>query len=54
MLGINREEQKISLGLRQLTPDPWETLPKRLDELRGSDIYTLRRIIPADRGKDWG
>ncbi|PYO56588.1 MAG: dehydrogenase [Candidatus Rokuibacteriota bacterium] len=34
--------------------DPWETLPKRLDELRGSDIYTLRRIIPADRGKDWG
>ncbi|MDH7503926.1 MAG: 30S ribosomal protein S1 [Verrucomicrobiota bacterium] len=24
VLGINREEQKISLGVRQLTPNPWE------------------------------
>ncbi len=34
--------------------DPWESLPKHLDDLRDSDIYTLRRIIPGDRGKDWG
>jgi NAD(P)-dependent dehydrogenase (short-subunit alcohol dehydrogenase family) len=34
--------------------DPWESLPEHLDELRGSDIYTLRRIVPKDRGKDWG
>jgi NAD(P)-dependent dehydrogenase (short-subunit alcohol dehydrogenase family) len=34
--------------------DPWETLPKHLDDLKGSDIYTLRRIVPKDRGKDWG
>ena len=33
--------------------DPWETLPEHLDDLRDSDIYTLRRIIPKDRGKDW-
>ena len=33
--------------------DPWETLPQHLDDLRDSDIYTLRRIIPKDRGKDW-
>ena len=34
--------------------DPWETLPEHLGDLRDSDIYTLRRIIPKDRGKDWG
>jgi NAD(P)-dependent dehydrogenase (short-subunit alcohol dehydrogenase family) len=34
--------------------DPWEELPGHLDEIRTSDIYTLRRIVPSDRGKDWG
>jgi NAD(P)-dependent dehydrogenase (short-subunit alcohol dehydrogenase family) len=33
--------------------DPWADLPAHLDELRGSDIYTLRRILPEDRGKSW-
>jgi NAD(P)-dependent dehydrogenase (short-subunit alcohol dehydrogenase family) len=34
--------------------DDWPTLPEHLDELRTSDIYTLRRILPKDRGKTWG
>jgi NAD(P)-dependent dehydrogenase (short-subunit alcohol dehydrogenase family) len=34
--------------------DPWERLPAHRDELAGSDIYTLRRIVPKDRGQDWG
>jgi NAD(P)-dependent dehydrogenase (short-subunit alcohol dehydrogenase family) len=34
--------------------DPWQDLPDRVNELAGSDIYTLRRIVPGDRGKDWG
>ena len=34
--------------------DPWPTLPEHLEELRNSDIYTLRRIVPDDRGKTWG
>jgi len=34
--------------------DPWSELPKHMDELNGSDIYTLRRIVPKDRGKKWG
>jgi NAD(P)-dependent dehydrogenase (short-subunit alcohol dehydrogenase family) len=34
--------------------DPWERLPVHREELRGSDIYTLRRIVPGDRGKSWG
>jgi NAD(P)-dependent dehydrogenase (short-subunit alcohol dehydrogenase family) len=34
--------------------DPWEALPSHLDDLNGTDIYTLRRIVPGDRGKAWG
>jgi NAD(P)-dependent dehydrogenase (short-subunit alcohol dehydrogenase family) len=30
--------------------DPWETLPQHLDALGKSDVYTLRRILPKDRG----
>ncbi|HOV80016.1 MAG TPA: SDR family oxidoreductase [Bacillota bacterium] len=33
--------------------DNWETLPSRRTELESSDIYTLRRIVPEDRGKSW-
>jgi NAD(P)-dependent dehydrogenase (short-subunit alcohol dehydrogenase family) len=34
--------------------DPWTSLPEHLEDLRTSDIYTLRRIVPGDRGKTWG
>jgi NAD(P)-dependent dehydrogenase (short-subunit alcohol dehydrogenase family) len=34
--------------------DPWEALPEHLEELRRTDIYTLRRIVPKDRGMEWG
>jgi NAD(P)-dependent dehydrogenase (short-subunit alcohol dehydrogenase family) len=33
--------------------DPWETLQTHADELRRSDVYTLRRIVPGDRGMAW-
>lgn len=33
--------------------DPWSALSRRRDELRRSDIYTLRRIVPEDRGQEW-
>jgi NAD(P)-dependent dehydrogenase (short-subunit alcohol dehydrogenase family) len=33
--------------------DPWPELPGRLEDL-ASDVYTLRRIVPRDRGLDWG
>src|SRR5207244_7337064 len=29
VLKFDREKERISLGLRQLAPDPWETLPQR-------------------------
>jgi NAD(P)-dependent dehydrogenase (short-subunit alcohol dehydrogenase family) len=34
--------------------DDWAAWPGHLDELRESDLYTLRRIAGRDRGKDWG
>jgi NAD(P)-dependent dehydrogenase (short-subunit alcohol dehydrogenase family) len=34
--------------------DPWESLAEHRHELNGSDVYTLRRIVPADRGMSWG
>jgi NAD(P)-dependent dehydrogenase (short-subunit alcohol dehydrogenase family) len=33
--------------------DPWSALPEYLQELRRSDVYTLRRIVPEDRGLPW-
>jgi len=33
--------------------DPWPTLGERAGELSASDIYTLRRIVPEERGKTW-
>ncbi len=34
--------------------DPWETLHEHHSDLDGSDVYTLRRIVPAERDMDWG
>jgi NAD(P)-dependent dehydrogenase (short-subunit alcohol dehydrogenase family) len=33
--------------------DPYRELPAHRQEL-DSDVYTLRRIVPKDRGMDWG
>jgi len=34
--------------------DPWKALPEHLDDLRRTDVYTLRRIVPPDRHLEWG
>jgi NAD(P)-dependent dehydrogenase (short-subunit alcohol dehydrogenase family) len=34
--------------------DPWENLPDYREDLHQTDVYTLRRIVPQDRGLDWG
>jgi 3-oxoacyl-[acyl-carrier protein] reductase len=33
--------------------DPWPTLGQHAAELAPTDIFTLRRIVPADRGQKW-
>jgi NAD(P)-dependent dehydrogenase (short-subunit alcohol dehydrogenase family) len=34
--------------------DPWEQLASHRDDLDRSDVYTIRRIVPKDRGFTWG
>jgi 3-oxoacyl-[acyl-carrier protein] reductase len=34
--------------------DPWFKLHEHSEELGKADIYTLRRIVPEDRGQNWG
>lgn len=33
--------------------DDWARWPEHLRELGGSDLFTLRRIVPRDRGMSW-
>jgi len=33
--------------------DNWASLPDKREQLAKSDIYTLRRIVPEDRGLKW-
>jgi NAD(P)-dependent dehydrogenase (short-subunit alcohol dehydrogenase family) len=46
--------QDINGKLLSAQWDPWRELPDHTEDLRDSDIYTLRRIIPSDRGMPWG
>ena len=34
--------------------DPWESLSAYRADLDGTDVYTIRRIVPEDRGLAWG
>jgi NAD(P)-dependent dehydrogenase (short-subunit alcohol dehydrogenase family) len=34
--------------------DPWTQLPEHREDLRRTDVYTLRRIVPQDRDLSWG
>jgi NAD(P)-dependent dehydrogenase (short-subunit alcohol dehydrogenase family) len=47
------ESDGITGRLLSAVWDPWRDLPARRAELAASDIYTLRRIVPEERGKDW-
>jgi NAD(P)-dependent dehydrogenase (short-subunit alcohol dehydrogenase family) len=33
--------------------DDWRSLPTQREELAKTDIYTLRRVVPKDRGMGW-
>lgn len=34
--------------------DPWQRFHEYLQDLETTDVYTLRRIVPAERGLPWG
>jgi NAD(P)-dependent dehydrogenase (short-subunit alcohol dehydrogenase family) len=48
------ESDGISGKLISAVWDPWPVLQTHRTDLTQTDIYTLRRIVPKDRGKDWG
>lgn len=48
------ESDGISGRLISAMWDPWANLAQYRDDLDGSDIYTLRRIIPKERGARLG
>ena len=34
--------------------DPWQDLTAHGEDLQSTDVYTLRRIVPGERGLPWG
>jgi NAD(P)-dependent dehydrogenase (short-subunit alcohol dehydrogenase family) len=50
----SRRSDGITGRLLSAVWDPWEELEQHAETLRESDIYTLRRIVPAERGQGWG
>ncbi len=53
MLLASKEGDGITGKLISAVWDPWRELTQYRDELMNSDIYTLRRIVPEDRGQKW-
>jgi len=50
---VSEEGRRITGRMISVQWDPWEHLPRYVDELMTSDIYTMRRITPKDYGKNW-
>jgi NAD(P)-dependent dehydrogenase (short-subunit alcohol dehydrogenase family) len=50
----NQKTPAISGRLISAIWDPWSDFDEHIDEFKSTDIYTLRRIMPSDRGMDWG
>jgi 3-oxoacyl-[acyl-carrier protein] reductase len=47
------ESDGITGRLLSAVWDPWQQLPEKWAALKNSDVYTLRRITPEDRGMGW-
>ncbi len=47
------ESDGITGRLLSAVWDPWESLASHRKELEDTDVYTLRRIVPKDRGLGW-
>ena len=47
-----RESDGITGRLISAVWDDWQNLPKQRESIAKSDVYTLRRIVPKDRGME--
>src|SRR5467141_771882 len=57
VLGVNKEEQKISLGLRQLEPNPWDEIEKKFtigSQVKGKirNMTAYGAFVELDEGID--
>ncbi|HXQ82325.1 MAG TPA: SDR family oxidoreductase [Opitutaceae bacterium] len=50
---LSAESDGISGRLLSAPWDPWPGLARNAGALSASDVYTLRRIVPEDRGLKW-
>jgi NAD(P)-dependent dehydrogenase (short-subunit alcohol dehydrogenase family) len=50
----SKESAGITGKLISAVWDPWRELHQHVEDLRNTDVYTLRRIVPEERGKAWG
>jgi len=50
---LSRNSDQITGKLFSAVWDPWEALAPRRAALLESDVYTLRRVMPRDRGLTW-
>jgi NAD(P)-dependent dehydrogenase (short-subunit alcohol dehydrogenase family) len=50
----SKESDGITGKLLSAVWDPWQQLQSHRADLDSSDVYTLRRIVPKDRGMLWG
>ena len=48
-----KESDGVTGKLISAVWDPWQEFGRYKEELRNTDIYTLRRIVPEDRNKKW-
>ena len=50
---LSEQGDGISGKLISAPWDPWRNLPALRAEMMQTDIFTLRRIVPEDRGRKW-
>ena len=50
---LSRKSAGITGRFVAVPYDDWEHWPEHVEQIRGSDLFTLRRIVPRDRGMDW-
>ncbi|HLQ22937.1 MAG TPA: SDR family oxidoreductase [Gemmatimonadales bacterium] len=50
---LSEEAAAITGKLVAAVHDDWASWPSRAHQIVGSDLFTLRRIVPRDRGLEW-